>query len=653
LGSVAAPDITAGAVVLSAGTGVGAGAEAIEMRTAALEAETDTGGISLANIGALTIGGLSDQVGGLDVATSGNLRLTNVGTITLADETAPASVHGGSTSGNVTLVARGVHSDITSAVDQDAIDAAGGSVTLAAGRDVSLGTAGPNFDNDVRARDNLTIDAGRDVTVDGFADLASDGHGASSGGDVLINAGGDIKILNVTGTDGSIGAQGSAGGNTTLNAGADGFVLLLATSAATLFSSSGDVVVNADHVVLSAAAGISASAGTVTLRPVTEGWGVDLGSGADSAFALELSDAELNRIFTPTLTVGGVSSGPVRVVAALTPATIQDLTLISETDIWTGNAVTVAGTLKLIAGNNLFHTGGTLSAAVLSAQVDNADEDNGMGGFGGFGAVSAVTATLTGKAEADTLRGGENVDQTVHGRGGNDTIFSSGEGSYFGDGGDDTIYAGLTDSLAEMLDGGAGIDTLDTTSWSGPYVIDMVTGVTSFGESFVNFENIVTGVGDDQVTGTADANTMETGAGQDTLRGGGGDDNLLAGADEDLIDGGAGRDLLRGGGARDVFQFRDGDFGATRALADVIADFSQAASERINLGLVDANTNADGNQAFNWIGNGAFTGVARQLHFVQQAGKTFVEGDTNGDGSADFVIALTGTINLIAADFVL
>ncbi|MCC2634133.1 MAG: calcium-binding protein, partial [Ramlibacter sp.] len=127
--------------------------------------------------------------------------------IVLADETEAQSVHGGTTSGNVTLVARGASSDITSAVDQDAIAAPGGSVTLTAGRDVSFGTAGLNFDNDVRARDNLTITAGRDVNVDGFADLASDGFGAATGGDVAIEAGRDINVLNVTGNDGSIGGQ--------------------------------------------------------------------------------------------------------------------------------------------------------------------------------------------------------------------------------------------------------------------------------------------------------------------------------------------------------------------------------------------------------------------------------------------------------------
>jgi Ca2+-binding RTX toxin-like protein len=208
--------------------------------------------------------------------------------------------------------------------------------------------------------------------------------------------------------------------------------------------------------------------------------------------------------------------------------------------------------------------------------------------------------------------------------------------------------------VPEVLDGGAGIDTLDTTSYIEAYVIDMATGATNFSyESFVNFENIRTGNGSDTITGTAAANVIQTGDGDDTIDGGAGDDSLSGGEHEDVITGGAGKDTLTGGGDRDVFRFNDGDLGALRPLSDVVTDFSQAAGERIHLAAVDANTNVDGNQAFVWIGNGAFTGVARQLHYVQQGGKTFVEGDTDGDGAADFFITLTGTIDLVAADIAL
>ncbi len=73
----------------------------------------------------------------------------------------------------------------------------------------------------------------------------------------------------------------------------------------------------------------------------------------------------------------------------------------------------------------------------------------------------------------------------------------------------------------------------------------------------------------------------------------------------------------------------------------------------MHLSLIDADTGTGGNQAFAFIGSGAFTNVAGQLRYAKQSGTTYVEGDTDGDGAADFVIALTGTLNLVASDFVL
>ena len=52
-------------------------------------------------------------------------------------------------------------------------------------------------------------------------------------------------------------------------------------------------------------------------------------------------------------------------------------------------------------------------------------------------------------------------------------------------------------------------------------------------------------------------------------------------------------------------------------------------------------------------GTCAFTNVAGELRYVQSNGVTLIQGDTNGDGVADFAIVLTGTISLVAGDFTL
>ncbi len=164
----------------------------------------------------------------------------------------------------------------------------------------------------------------------------------------------------------------------------------------------------------------------------------------------------------------------------------------------------------------------------------------------------------------------------------------------------------------------------------------------------------VVGEGNDlnnSVAGTDTANTLLGGGGDDVLLGRGGRDILDGGDGNDTIDGGLGKDTLTGGGGADAFKFRDGDTASGRFGADLITDFDQAEGDEIRLSLVDADTTLDGNQRFTWVADGAFTGVAGQLRYVQANGMTYVEGDTNGDSIADIVIALNGLIDLTTADF--
>jgi Ca2+-binding RTX toxin-like protein len=118
---------------------------------------------------------------------------------------------------------------------------------------------------------------------------------------------------------------------------------------------------------------------------------------------------------------------------------------------------------------------------------------------------------------------------------------------------------------------------------------------------------------------------------------------LLGGADDDVLEGGAGVDMLLGGAGADAFVFRSiGD-----ADGDTIADFSAANGDRINLRPIDANENRAGGQAFSWIGDMEFGSLAGQLRFASE----ILEGDVDGDGAADFQIALTGVTMLEADNF--
>jgi Ca2+-binding RTX toxin-like protein len=137
--------------------------------------------------------------------------------------------------------------------------------------------------------------------------------------------------------------------------------------------------------------------------------------------------------------------------------------------------------------------------------------------------------------------------------------------------------------------------------------------------------------------------TINGGLGGDTIAGGRGNDEVNGRGGADIITGGFGADTLRGGDGNDVFHYRATTDSADRNV-DRILDF--AAGDRIDLAAIDANTaNGDGsNEAFTFIGSAAFVGSgasAGQLRAVNNDGVWTIEGDTDGDGAADFLLLVT------------
>jgi Ca2+-binding RTX toxin-like protein len=159
--------------------------------------------------------------------------------------------------------------------------------------------------------------------------------------------------------------------------------------------------------------------------------------------------------------------------------------------------------------------------------------------------------------------------------------------------------------------------------------------------------------GDDLLVGKGDPDTLLGGNGADRLEGGNGADRLHGGNGDDILVGGRNLDFLTGGAGSDMFSFADGDIWTHVRSPDTIEDFRQSEMDRIDLGQVDADRTIGWDQAFAFIGSDDFTGVAGQLRYHQTGGNTYVEGDTNGDGAADFDIRLYGLIDLVAGDFVL
>ena len=87
-------------------------------------------------------------------------------------------------------------------------------------------------------------------------------------------------------------------------------------------------------------------------------------------------------------------------------------------------------------------------------------------------------------------------------------------------------------------------------------------------------------------------------------------------------------------------------------MPDVIADIASG-SDKIDLGAIDANADTGTNDAFTFIGTGAFSNQAGQLRAVTANGVTSVFADVDGDGSADLHIILATPVTLTAADFIL
>ncbi len=166
-----------------------------------------------------------------------------------------------------------------------------------------------------------------------------------------------------------------------------------------------------------------------------------------------------------------------------------------------------------------------------------------------------ATDTITTGINGSTVLEGE-IGDTILGQGGNDIIYTSGSGDFWGGGGNDRIISSADFALAgdfKYLNGEAGIDTLDTTAFNGDYTVNLETGQTDYlgapneaREGFYNFENIISGNGNDALSGTAGANRMDGGGGDDLIMGLGGNDFLLGGSGNDTLEGGEGNDRILG-----------------------------------------------------------------------------------------------------------
>jgi Ca2+-binding RTX toxin-like protein len=272
-----------------------------------------------------------------------------------------------------------------------------------------------------------------------------------------------------------------------------------------------------------------------------------------------------------------------------------------------GGADTVSGGL----GDDLLEGGEDDDALSGGAGDDSLAGDNGHDTLAG----DQGSDTLSGGAGNDVLEGGADND-TLSGEGGTDTLVG-------GDGYDTYVIDSLDDTISEI---GTGHDLILTATIS----VNLA--------GFTNVEDVeLIGAAALNATGSVQANLLTGNFVGNRLSGLGGADTLSGEEGNDTLNGGAGKDRLTGGAGADDFVF-----GSKGEIAgDRIADFRHGQDDIILRAFMKGG---------DFIGGARFTGQDDQVRYVKATG--LLQGDIDGDGTADWALVMANKAVLTDADFV-
>ena len=124
-------------------------------------------------------------------------------------------------------------------------------------------------------------------------------------------------------------------------------------------------------------------------------------------------------------------------------------------------------------------------------------------------------------------------------------------------------------------------------------------------ESFVNFENIYSGSGNDTLYGTTGANTMYGNAGNDWIFGDVGNDSIYGGAGNDYLSGGDGNDRLEANSGTDTLHgWNDSDTLVSSGYGQYYGD---SGNDYIYAGGGGGET-LDGGAGTGWVNTASFSG---------------------------------------------
>jgi Ca2+-binding RTX toxin-like protein len=262
---------------------------------------------------------------------------------------------------------------------------------------------------------------------------------------------------------------------------------------------------------------------------------------------------------------------------------------------------------------------------------------------------------LDGGPDNDVLNGGAG-DDAVHGGAGADALHAgggaiagavvdgSGADTYKGNDGRDTVIYGGATAVSVTMEGEPGDGPAGENDDVGTDVEDLVTGSGNdrlTGSTGAN--QIQSGGGDDVVAGGEGDDTLDGGAadpGNDSLAGGPGDDTIASGPGDDSIEGGDGRDSGDGGGGTDTVEGGDsGDAVMGGAGSDTVRGGSGDDSV---MGAVPALVGADGTDRLTGgDGDDVMLGGDGDDTLDGGDGGDLIKGDA-GDDTADYSRRLGG-----------
>ena len=236
-----------------------------------------------------------------------------------------------------------------------------------------------------------------------------------------------------------------------------------------------------------------------------------------------------------TLTGGGgtdtVSFG--HATAAIT-LNLADQSAVTPIDLGDMGQDIIDGFANIIGSAYDDHLTGDANDNIIEGGLGN---DILIGGGGGDTAsYAAATAAVTVNLTTGFATGGEGAD------------ILSGFANVIGSAYDDHLTGDANDNI---IDGGAGMDVADYSTVAANMTVELhsdesisVDYAGTGSDTLIHIEGIVTGSGNDNITGDSYANDIDGGAGDDTINGGGGADTIHGGEGHDSIDGGDGGDTV-------------------------------------------------------------------------------------------------------------